>query len=84
MIKITQIKTSGTKKWAILKGDDEKELTRMSERLHLPVHGKGDQDPHLDVPINKIKTAIKYGAILFPFFFCRYYYYLVHMTSLTP
>ena len=74
MLKITRIKKSGTKEWGILKADSDKELQRMSERMRLPIHGKGDQEPHLDVPKNKIIQAIKYGAILLPFLCCGGYY----------
>lgn len=71
---ISNTKQSGTKTWAILKSDSDKELNRMSDRLNLPVHGKGSQEPHLDVPTNKIRTALKYGAVLLPIFCCGWYY----------
>lgn len=71
---VSNTKTSGTKQWAHVTADSEKELYRMAERLKVEVHGKGNQEPHLDVPQNKIGRALKYGAVLLPVL-CLWYYY---------
>ena len=62
--RIEPTKTSGTKRWAHVTPDSDKELHRMAERLRVPVHGKGNQELHLDIPENKIPVAVKYGAVL--------------------
>ena len=52
-------KLSGTKDYAILTADSEKELEDAARKLRLPIHGKGGQEKHLDVSGHKIELARK-------------------------
>jgi hypothetical protein len=63
MIWITPLTVSGTNRHAHLIADDPRELERMSKRLHEPVHSKGNQQPHLDLPERKIARAVQMGAL---------------------
>lgn len=54
---------SGTNKHCHLTADSEKELEKMARRLRLPIHGKGRQQPHLDLNRHKRELALKYGAL---------------------
>lgn len=56
-------KQSGTKEYAVLKADTPRELAAMARRLRVPVHGKGEQEKHLDVKGHKIEVAKKWGAV---------------------
>lgn len=50
-------KTSGTKEYALLTADTDRELEEAARKLKLPVHGKGNQQKHLDVSGHKIELA---------------------------
>jgi hypothetical protein len=52
-------KTSGTKDYAILTADSDKELEDAARKLRLPIHSKGAQEKHLDVSGHKIELARK-------------------------
>lgn len=56
-------KISGKKQYGLLTADSPKELERMARRLKVEVHGKGEQEKHLDLSGHKIEVAKKYGAI---------------------
>jgi hypothetical protein len=59
---LTKLFVSGTNRHAKLTADNDRELERMSKRLHEPVHGRGAQERHIDVPERKIERAVKFGA----------------------
>ena len=50
-------KRSGSKQYAILTADSEKALAEAARKLKLPIHGKGEQQKHLDVSGHKIELA---------------------------
>lgn len=63
MFWLTRVFTSGTNKHAKLFSDNEKELRRMSKVLHEPIHQRGKQEKHIDVPERKVERAKQNGAI---------------------
>ncbi len=59
---ITRLLKSGTKTNCHLVADDARELARAAERLRAQVHGRGRQEPHLDLNVHQRKLAVRYGA----------------------
>ena len=51
---------SGTHEYCHLTADNLKELNRAAERLRTKVHGKGNQQPHLDLNKHQRDLAIRY------------------------
>lgn len=56
-------KQSGSKDYAVVTADSERELEWLARRLKVPVHGKGAQEKHLDLKGHKIEVARKLGAV---------------------
>ncbi len=53
---------SGSKQYHHLTGDTPKEVEQMARRLKVKVHGKGHQEPHLDLTPHQAELARKHGA----------------------
>lgn len=57
-------KRSGSKEYAVVTADTERELARLARALKVDVHGKGAQEKHLDVKGHRLElVSKKYGAV---------------------
>ena len=59
---LSLFKKSGDKEWCHLTTDTDRELERASKVLNAPIHGKGRQQPHLDLNRKQATRAEKRGA----------------------
>jgi len=68
MLHLSDFKISGTKVYCLLTADTQSELERASRRLGVGIHGKGWQQPHLDLDPRKAGIALTMGAVPCPSF----------------
>ncbi len=59
---IGNLKRDGTKQWSQLTADSLRELADAERRLKAKRHGKGNQQPHLDLTEHQARLARRYGA----------------------